>query len=91
MKNFKNFSVKKSFPFKISTISGSAFSTISQMRQIDLSYNRIVHIPGGTFKNVAKSLKWMNLEENQLHQLPTALQPLRTLEILNINGNKLIA
>lgn len=59
------------------------------MRQIDLSYNRIVHIPAGTFKNVAKSLKWLNLEENQLHQLPNALQPLQTLEVLNMNGNKL--
>uniref|UniRef100_A0A915PH04 Chaoptin n=1 Tax=Setaria digitata TaxID=48799 RepID=A0A915PH04_9BILA len=76
---------------QISTISGSAFNSISQMRQIDLSYNRIVHIPAGTFKNVAKSLRWMNLEENQLHQLPNALQPLRTLEILNMNGNKLTA
>ncbi|VBB28104.1 unnamed protein product [Acanthocheilonema viteae] len=75
---------------QISTISGAAFNSISQMRQIDLSYNRLVHIPAGTFKNMAKSLKWMNLEENQLHQLPNALQPLRTLEILNMNGNKLI-
>ncbi|MCP9260122.1 Leucine Rich Repeat family protein [Dirofilaria immitis] len=74
---------------QISTISGAAFNSITQMRQIDLSYNQIVHIPAGTFKNMAKSLKWMNIEENQLHQLPNALQPLRTLEILNLNGNKL--
>ncbi|EFO25703.1 leucine Rich Repeat family protein [Loa loa] len=74
---------------QISAISGAAFNSISQMQQIDLSYNRIVHIPVGTFKNMAKSLKWINLEENQLHQLPNALQPLRTLEILNMNGNKL--
>lgn len=59
------------------------------MQQIDLSYNRLVHIPSGTFKNMAKSLKWINLEENQLHQLPNALQPLRSLEMLNMNGNKL--
>uniref|UniRef100_A0A0R3QR91 Chaoptin n=1 Tax=Brugia timori TaxID=42155 RepID=A0A0R3QR91_9BILA len=77
---------------QISTISGAAFNSISQIRQIDLSYNRIVlRIPVDTFKNVAKSLKWINLEENQLHQLPNALQPLRTLEILNMNGNKLTA
>ncbi|OZC06751.1 hypothetical protein X798_06255 [Onchocerca flexuosa] len=74
---------------QISTVSGTAFNSINQMRQIDLSYNKIVHIPTDTFKNMAKSLKWMNLEENQLHQLPNALQPLRSLEILNMNGNKL--
>ncbi|CAG9531848.1 unnamed protein product [Cercopithifilaria johnstoni] len=74
---------------QISTISEAAFNSISEIRQIDLSYNRIVHIPAATFKNMAKSLKWMNLEENQLHQLPNALQPLRTLEILNMNGNRL--
>ncbi|VDM07257.1 unnamed protein product [Wuchereria bancrofti] len=76
---------------QISTISGAAFNSISQIRQIDLSYNRIVRIPADAFKNMAKSLKWINLEENQFHQLPNALQPLRTLEILNMNGNKLTA
>ncbi|VDN18285.1 unnamed protein product [Gongylonema pulchrum] len=69
---------------QISTISGNAFGTISQMRQIDLSYNRIVHIPAGTFKNVAKSLQWMNLEENQLHQLPSAIQQLDNNTISNL-------
>ncbi|VDN17277.1 unnamed protein product [Gongylonema pulchrum] len=58
------------------------------MRQIDLSYNRIVHIPAGTFKNVAKSLQWMNLEENQLHQLPSAIQQLRTLDNNTISNLK---
>ncbi|VDN01367.1 unnamed protein product [Thelazia callipaeda] len=76
---------------QISAISSTAFESVSQMRQIDLSYNKIAHIPTGTFKNIAKSLRWMNLEENQLHQLPNALQPLRTLETLNLNGNKLTA
>uniref|UniRef100_A0A915B1N2 Chaoptin n=2 Tax=Parascaris univalens TaxID=6257 RepID=A0A915B1N2_PARUN len=75
---------------QISTVSASAFSSISHLRQLDLSYNKIVHIPAGTFTNVAKSMQRLNLEENQLHTLPAALQQLRTLEYLNLNSNKLI-
>lgn len=59
------------------------------MRQIDLSYNKIVHMAAGTLNNVAKSLRRLNLEENQFHTLPIALQALRSLEYLNMNGNKL--
>uniref|UniRef100_A0A0M3IJQ0 Chaoptin n=1 Tax=Ascaris lumbricoides TaxID=6252 RepID=A0A0M3IJQ0_ASCLU len=75
---------------QISTVSANAFSSISHLRQLDLSYNKIVHIPAGTFTNVAKSMQRLNLEENQLHTLPAALQQLRTLEYLNMNSNKLI-
>ncbi|VDM45294.1 unnamed protein product [Toxocara canis] len=75
---------------QISTISANAFSSIGHLRQLDLSYNKIVHIPAGTFTNVAKSMQRLNLEENQLHTLPAALQQLRTLEYLNMNSNKLI-
>lgn len=56
---------------------------------MDLSYNRIVNIPKNTFSRVAKSLKKLNLEENELHAVPMALKYLVSLEILNMNGNKL--
>lgn len=66
-----------------------AFQSISSMNELDLSYNSIVHIPIKTFEYQAKSLKKLNLEENDLHTLPSALRILYALQVLNMNSNKL--
>ncbi len=60
------------------------------MKQLDLSYNSLVQIPADALLNVAKSLRDLNLEENDLHKIPLAIQPLRVIEKLNINNNKLL-
>ncbi|MFH4981602.1 hypothetical protein AB6A40_008311 [Gnathostoma spinigerum] len=75
---------------QISLIEPGIFNSVSYVRQLDFSYNQIVNIPMGTFGNVAKSLQSLNLEENRLHALPTALRQLRALEHLNLNNNKLV-
>lgn len=62
---------------------------MASLSELDLSYNSLVHLPQDTFTPFAKSLKTLNLEENDLHALPLALKQLKTVEKLNLNSNKL--
>lgn len=43
------------------------------IREIDLSYNQIVHIPKNTFNKASKTLVKLNLEENEMHAPPSCL------------------
>ncbi|CAI4226387.1 unnamed protein product [Auanema sp. JU1783] len=74
---------------QIERIHQSSFETVSTIRNLDLSYNQIAYIPHGTFKNFAKNMEKLNLEENIIHTLPDALRDLHSLSHLNLNGNKL--
>ena len=74
---------------QISKIDENAFKSITKLEEINLSYNNIAHIPIRTFDNQEDSLKKLNLEENELHSLPTGLKSLSALEVLNLNSNKL--
>ncbi|KAE9551869.1 hypothetical protein FO519_004918 [Halicephalobus sp. NKZ332] len=74
---------------QISKIDEQAFRSITKLEEINLSYNNIAHIPVRTFDNQENSLKKLNLEENDLHSLPTGLKSLSVLEVLNLNSNKL--
>lgn len=55
-----------------------------------MAYNSLVHIPINAFLWFGESIKRLNLEENHLSQIPMALRQLNSLEVLNLNGNKLI-
>lgn len=70
-------------------IDENAFEKIEFLQELDLSYNQIVHIPKATFSTMAKTLKKLNLEENELHAVPMALKHLIALDTLNLNSNKL--
>ncbi|KAH7718050.1 leucine Rich Repeat family protein, partial [Aphelenchoides avenae] len=74
---------------QISSVHEAAFASVASLMDLDLSYNSLVHIPQETFTPFAKSLKSLNMEENDLHALPVALKQLKAMEKLNVNSNKL--
>ncbi|KAK6035961.1 leucine Rich repeat-containing domain protein [Cooperia oncophora] len=55
-------------------MSSAAFESISHVKTLDLSYNTLAYIARGTFKNLAKNLERLNLEENIFHAIPAALR-----------------
>ncbi|VDO68330.1 unnamed protein product [Heligmosomoides polygyrus] len=89
LKSFRKFKELDVSYNQISSIFPSAFESISQVKALDLSYNNLAYIARGTFKNLAKNLERLNLEENIFHVVPAALSDLRNLTHLNMNGNKL--
>uniref|UniRef100_A0A7E4UP67 LRRCT domain-containing protein n=1 Tax=Panagrellus redivivus TaxID=6233 RepID=A0A7E4UP67_PANRE len=74
---------------QVSQVDETAFAKTSSLKELDLSYNAIVHIPAKTFEHQASTLKKLNLEENDLHTVPSGLRVLQALEVLNLNSNKL--
>ncbi|VDL77506.1 unnamed protein product [Nippostrongylus brasiliensis] len=89
LKSFRKFKELDLSYNQISSVFPAAFETISYVKALDLSYNSLAYIARGTFKNLAKNLERINLEENIFHALPMALSDLRNLTHLNMNGNKL--
>uniref|UniRef100_A0A0N5C3Q9 LRRCT domain-containing protein n=1 Tax=Strongyloides papillosus TaxID=174720 RepID=A0A0N5C3Q9_STREA len=74
---------------QITDINNFAFNTITSIKHLDLSNNRIISLPRGIFENLEKSIKWLSLEYNNLHIIPSSLNILRVLEYLNLSNNKL--
>ncbi|WKX95007.1 hypothetical protein Q1695_011899 [Nippostrongylus brasiliensis] len=89
LKSFRKFKELDLSYNQISSVFPTAFETVSYVKALDLSYNSLAYIARGTFKNLAKNLERINLEENIFHALPMALSDLRNLTHLNMNGNKL--
>lgn len=57
---------------------------------LDLSYNFISNIAENTFAKFESNLKNLNLEENNLINVPQAIIKLSALQILNMNNNQLL-
>ncbi|XGW09434.1 hypothetical protein V3C99_011606, partial [Haemonchus contortus] len=89
LKSFRKFKELDLSYNQISSISSTAFESISYVKALDLSYNSLAYIARGTFKNLAKNLERLNIEENIFHAVPAALSDLRNLTHLSMNGNKL--
>uniref|UniRef100_A0A0N4ZAY2 LRRCT domain-containing protein n=1 Tax=Parastrongyloides trichosuri TaxID=131310 RepID=A0A0N4ZAY2_PARTI len=87
--SFKKFSKLDLSYNQISDINNYAFKSITTMKHLDLSNNRIISLPRGLFENLEKSLRWLSLEYNNLHIIPSSLNILRVLEYLNLSNNKL--
>ncbi|KJH45863.1 leucine Rich repeat-containing domain protein [Dictyocaulus viviparus] len=87
--SFKKFTELDLSYNKISDIHPKTFESISHVKSLDLSHNTIAYMKRGMFKNLAKNLRQLNLEENIFHALPEALSDLQNLTHLNLNGNKI--
>uniref|UniRef100_A0A0K0DZJ9 LRRCT domain-containing protein n=1 Tax=Strongyloides stercoralis TaxID=6248 RepID=A0A0K0DZJ9_STRER len=74
---------------QISDVNNNAFNGITSIKYLDLSNNKIISLPRGLFENLEKSIKWLSLEYNNLHIIPSSLNILRVLEYLNLSNNKL--
>ena len=73
----------------ISDIETAAFSTLSRLKEIDLSGNRLTYIPSGVFAST-KAIAKIDLSNNNLEILDESLfQELLNLNILDLSGNRL--
>ncbi|KAK5971924.1 hypothetical protein GCK32_015935 [Trichostrongylus colubriformis] len=88
-RKFKELDLSYNQAGSISSISSATFEGISHIKVLDLSFNTLAYIARGTFKNLAKNLERLNIEENIFHAVPAALGDLRNLTHLSMNGNKL--
>lgn len=73
----------------ISDIEPEAFSTQIRLKEINLSGNRLTHIPARLFANT-KAIVKIDMSNNNLEILEDSLfQELLNLNVLNLSGNRL--
>ena len=72
----------------ISKINNDDLSHIKNDRLI-LSFNQISHIGEKAFRNVAKTLTYLDLDHNFIRDIPKALQSLQHLKYLYLSSNRI--
>ncbi|GMT16674.1 hypothetical protein PFISCL1PPCAC_7971, partial [Pristionchus fissidentatus] len=88
-KSFRKFSALDLSYNEIDAVSPHIFATVSSVKDLSLAHNRITALGRGTFENVGKALKSLNLGWNDMHTVPEALADLRVLQVLKMDGNKM--
>ncbi|CEF71563.1 Slit homolog 2 protein [Strongyloides ratti] len=73
----------------ITYISGKAFSSLKNLKRLDLSKNNIIEIASNAFEGL-ESLNTLVLYGNNISDIPTtAFKDLKNLQLLLLNSNKL--
>ncbi|XP_026484422.1 leucine-rich repeat-containing protein 57-like [Vanessa tameamea] len=72
---------------KLKEIPEEVFTLAEQLRNLDLSKNKIPYIPEDM--SMFKFLKQLNVSTNMIHILPESLANLKKLELLNVSFNSL--
>ncbi len=73
----------------ISTIHEDAFKNATKLENINLSRNNLKILPAGLFVDQWQSLKYLNLEFNQIHAIrPSMFSNLTSLPRLDLDHNK---
>lgn len=72
---------------KLKEIPEDVFGLSEQLRNLDLSKNKISQIPEGI--SSLKLLKQLNLGTNNIHSLPGSVTNLKKLELLNVSYNSI--
>ncbi|GMR36734.1 hypothetical protein PMAYCL1PPCAC_06929 [Pristionchus mayeri] len=88
-RSFRKFTTLDLSYNEIDAVSPHIFSTVSSVKELNLSHNRVTSLGRGTFENIGKALKTLNLGWNEMHTVPEALADLRVLQVLRLDGNKL--
>lgn len=74
----------------ISEIESDAFNTLTRLKEINMSGNRLTHIPTRLFANTKMIVK-IDFSNNNLERLDNSLfQELLNLNDLNLSGNRLV-
>lgn len=74
----------------ISEIESDAFNTLTNLKEINMSGNRLTRIPNRLFANT-RAIAKIDFSNNNLELLDNSLfQELQNLNILNLSGNRLV-
>ena len=74
----------------MSAVGVETFIQIKRLIRLDLSENLITKLARDTFNGLGDSLKYLDLSSNLLEQIDFAFLPLKSLEQLNLRGNRLV-
>ncbi|CAD5211200.1 unnamed protein product [Bursaphelenchus okinawaensis] len=88
-KSFKRISELDLGMNKITTVNEHAFRGVEKLEKISLAFNHIESLPPNTFFDLNKTLRKLNMAYNELTRIPEALKTLVSLEVLELNNNKI--